>query len=58
MVYNTSELDPLVAEYEKRARVLEDLLDDYISKKRRSAKLKIKKVRQDQGGAVGGFRLG
>ncbi|KAL6782290.1 hypothetical protein ACKKBG_A06245 [Auxenochlorella protothecoides x Auxenochlorella symbiontica] len=44
MVYNTSELDPLVAEYEKRARVLEDLLDDYISKKRRSAKLKIKKM--------------
>lgn len=44
MVYDTSDLDPLVAEYEKRQTTLEDLLDDYIAKLRRGKKIKPAKV--------------
>lgn len=54
LVYNTSDLDPLVAEYEKKKLQLEDLLDDYISKKRRGKTLKLKKVCEVSFLGVGG----
>ncbi len=44
LVYDTSELDKLVAEYEKLKGQLTDLVDDWISKKRRGKPIKAKPV--------------
>jgi hypothetical protein len=44
MVHNTSKLDPLVAEYEKLQLACTDLVDNYISLRRRGKPLKPKKV--------------
>lgn len=40
LIYDTSALDKLVAEYQSTAKAAEDLIDDYISKKRRGKELK------------------
>jgi hypothetical protein len=41
-VYNTSAIDPLLAEYSLLKLTAEDLLDDYVSQKRRGVKVKRK----------------
>ncbi|KAK9843537.1 hypothetical protein WJX81_008012 [Elliptochloris bilobata] len=43
-VYDTSRLEPLVAEYEQTARRLADLLDDYTSRLRRHRSVKRRKM--------------
>jgi hypothetical protein len=53
MVRNTSKLDPLVAQYAKLAQQCTDLIDNYISLKRRGKPLKPKKA----SGGGGGGRL-
>lgn len=40
VVYDTTALDPKVAEYSKMRGALTDLVDDLISKKRRGKKIK------------------
>ena len=49
MCHDTSKLDPLVAEYDSLKQSATDLVDNYISLKRRGKKIKVKKV----GGRVG-----
>ena len=44
IVRDTTALDPLVKEYEKVTRKLEDLLDDYIGRKKQLKKIKRKQV--------------
>ena len=44
MVHDTSDLDPLVKEYNQLKRKLEDLLDDYLGRKKRLLKIKRRKV--------------
>jgi len=44
-VHDTTALDPLVKEYQKVTRQLEDLLDEYIGRKQQLKKIKRKKVR-------------
>ena len=46
MVYDTANMNSLVKEYETLKGKLEDLLDDYTSKKRRHKKTKRKKARR------------
>jgi hypothetical protein len=45
IVHDTTALDPLVKEYQKVTRQLEDLLDEYIGHKKQLKKIKRKKVR-------------
>ncbi|KAL0039508.1 hypothetical protein WJX77_000232 [Trebouxia sp. C0004] len=45
MVHDTTALDPLVKEYQKVTRQLEDLLDEYIGRKKQLKKIKRKKVK-------------
>ena len=45
IVHDTTALDPLVKEYQKVTRQLEDLLDEYIGRKKQLKKIKRKKVR-------------
>lgn len=52
MCHNTGKLDALTAEYEKIKLAMTDLVDNYISLKRRGKELKIKKV------TVLGVRMG
>ena len=42
---DTAHLEKLVKEYRKLQRSLEDLIDDFTSKKRRNKKIKLKLVR-------------
>lgn len=44
LVYKTGSLDPLVKEYIKLQRSLEDLIDDYASQKARGKEVKRQKV--------------
>lgn len=44
IVRDTTALDPLVKEYQKVTRQLEDLLDDYIGRKKQMKKIKRKQV--------------
>ncbi len=46
IVHDTTALDPLVKEYQKVTRQLEDLLDEYIGRKKQLKKIKRKKVTQ------------
>ncbi|DBA81315.1 TPA: hypothetical protein ACH3X2_006925 [Trebouxia sp. C0005] len=45
IVHDTTALDPLVKEYQKVTRQLEDLLDEYIGRKKQLKKIKRKKVK-------------
>ena len=45
-MHDTTALDPLVKEYQKVTRQLEDLLDEYIGRKKQLKKIKRKKVTQ------------
>lgn len=44
MVHDTSNLDPLVKEYNETKRKLEDLLDDYMGRQKHLMKVKRRKV--------------
>ena len=44
IVRDTTALDPLVKEYQKVTRQLEDLLDEYIGRKKQMQKIKRKQV--------------
>jgi hypothetical protein len=44
MCHDTSKLDPLVKEYDSLKQSATDLVDNYISLKRRGKKIKVKKV--------------
>lgn len=44
IVHDTTALDPLVKEHQKVTRQLEDLLDEYIGRKKQLKKIKRKKV--------------
>jgi len=44
IVHDTTALDPLVKEYEQVQRQLEDLLDEYIGRKKQLMKIKRRKV--------------
>jgi hypothetical protein len=46
IVHDTTALDPLVKEYQMVTRQLEDLLDEYIGRKKQLKKIKRKKVTQ------------
>lgn len=46
IVHDTTALDPLVKEYQKVTRQLEDLLDEYTGRKKQLKKIKRKKVTQ------------
>ena len=48
MVHDTSDLDPLVSEYNQLKRKLEDLLDDYLGRQKRLLKIKRRKVAQPE----------
>ena len=55
MCYDTSKLDPLVGEYNSTMTKMTDLVDNYISLKRRGKEVKPKMVR---GGVRGCGRVG